>query len=161
MPPEDRRRILIELVLASTFVLAALVCAVVVGDASIGAVASLAAGITTGVSGYVSRERLTEIRGIFGAGIRRCLRGCAAQRQKVPGGRLVRVAAVLMAPRARRRWLEDIEVTLYDFAPEQHQALMRDFLWHAPVVVIVGWAAWAGQLPRELVGIDRRPFGSS
>ncbi|RFS82161.1 hypothetical protein D0T12_28385 [Actinomadura spongiicola] len=131
---------------------------VVVYDGVVGGVGSSVVGFMVGV---LFDSRLGRIPSIFCAGTGRRLWGWSGRRRKVvvPGGRLVRVAAALMAPQARRRWLEDVEITLHDFAPEQHRALLRDFLVHAPAVIVVGWAAWAGRLPYALAGIRRRPAG--
>ncbi|WP_141578775.1 hypothetical protein [Actinomadura sp. WMMA1423] len=160
MSPYDRR--LVAVVFALAFALILIAAAVDGGPASVGATVST--GVTASAlilaRRSVRRDRRTGSRSIFRAEWGRRLRGCGARHRKVADGRLVRVAAAVMAPPARRRWLEDVEVTLYDFAPERHQALLHDFLAHAPAVIVAGWAAWAGELPRALAGIRHRPSGS-
>ncbi|WUI02829.1 hypothetical protein OHR68_13805 [Spirillospora sp. NBC_00431] len=152
MPPAKRRRAAVAAAVATAAIIAAVIVDAVPAAATAAFVvgAALAGALEPGGN-----------RGISWAGVSRWLRGSVVRRRKaaVPGGRLVRMAAALMEPRARRRWLEDVEVSLYDFAPEQHQALLRNFLAHAPAVIIVGWAAWMGKLPRVLAGIGRRPPG--
>lgn len=56
-----------------------------------------------------------------------------------PTGWRIAVLAACMAPAARRRWLDLITETLYDFEPAQHPALLRDFRRTAPRVIMRSW----------------------
>lgn len=69
-------------------------------------------------------------------------------------GRLVSAISLLMPPTTRRRWLDNIAEALHDFEPELHQRLLRDFLVHAPAVVVRSWTV---DLPRRVLGMARSP----
>lgn len=43
-----------------------------------------------------------------------------------------------MSAHVRERSLEEVAVSLYDFPPELHRVLVRDFLAHAPAVIAAG-----------------------
>ena len=53
----------------------------------------------------------------------------------------IRTAAALMPPEAGRRWRDDFNEARYDHENDQHTKLLRDFLVHAPAVVVWAWIA--------------------
>ncbi|MEV0781495.1 hypothetical protein AB0I52_00615 [Streptomyces sp. NPDC050423] len=53
----------------------------------------------------------------------------------------IRTAAALMPPEAGRRWRDDFNEARYDYEDDQHAKLLRDFLLHAPAVVVWAWIA--------------------
>jgi hypothetical protein len=119
-------------------------------------VGGVVSGVIGGVIGVVVSGRLSPsgiLRKVVG---RRGTRCDAAGRfhAGVVGGWPVRVMAALMPAPTRERWLEDVAVSLYDFATEDHHALIRDFLAHAPAVIA---AAWLTELPRRALGGGRPP----
>ncbi|MEU1292361.1 hypothetical protein ABZ439_08025 [Streptomyces sp. NPDC005840] len=63
----------------------------------------------------------------------------------------IRTAAALMPPEAGRRWRDDFNEARYDYEDDQHAKLLRDFLLHAPAVVVWAWIAF---LQRRLRGAD-------
>jgi hypothetical protein len=65
----------------------------------------------------------------------------------------VKIAAALMPHGSRKRWLEDIAISLYDYEPAWHDLLLCDFLSHAPAVIV---RAWAAKLPRRMAS-DTHP----
>lgn len=62
----------------------------------------------------------------------------------------IRAAAALMPPEAGRRWRDDFNEARYDYENDQHDKLLRDFLVHAPAVVV--WA-WIATLQRRVLGV--------
>ncbi|MET9118977.1 hypothetical protein ABZX38_32960 [Streptomyces longwoodensis] len=52
---------------------------------------------------------------------------------------LIRTAAALMPPEASRRWRDDFNEARYDYEQDQHARLLRDFLVHAPAVMVWAW----------------------
>ncbi|MFH8394268.1 hypothetical protein [Streptomyces sp. NPDC018036] len=52
---------------------------------------------------------------------------------------LIRTAAGLMPPEAGRRWRDDFNEARYDYEQDQHAKLLRDFLVHAPAVMVWAW----------------------
>ncbi|WP_413098144.1 hypothetical protein [Streptomyces sp. Inha503] len=61
----------------------------------------------------------------------------------------IRTAAALMPPEAGRRWRDDFNEARHDYEDDQHAKLLRDFLLHAPAVVV--WA-WIAALQRRVLG---------
>lgn len=61
----------------------------------------------------------------------------------------IRAAAAFMPPEYGRRWRDDFAEALFDYAPDQHSKLLRDFLLHAPATI--AWA-WTATLQRHVLG---------
>lgn len=61
----------------------------------------------------------------------------------------IRAAAAFMPPEYGRRWRDDFAEALFDYAPDQHPKLLRDFLLHAPATIV--WA-WTATLQRHVLG---------
>lgn len=61
----------------------------------------------------------------------------------------IRAAAAFMPPEYGRRWRDDFVEALFDYAPDQHPGLLRDFLLHAPATI--AWA-WTATLQRHVLG---------
>jgi hypothetical protein len=104
----------------------------------------------------------TGITQAWGKAVSRCHDHRRVTRQRSPYGRTIRLAAAFMPATARQRWLENIAESLHDFEPDQHRAILRDFLRSAPVVIF--WS-WTVNLPgRVLSGLrpserhDDRPI---
>lgn len=55
--------------------------------------------------------------------------------------RLIRAVAALMPPEYGKRWRDDFTEALFDYAPDHHPRLLRDFLLHAPATIICAWTA--------------------
>ncbi|TYB48238.1 hypothetical protein [Actinomadura chibensis] len=53
----------------------------------------------------------------------------------------IRAAAALMPPEHARRWRDDVAESLFDYEPDEHPTLLRDFLLHAPAAVVWAWTA--------------------
>ena len=53
----------------------------------------------------------------------------------------IQTAAALMPSEAGRRWRDDFDEARYDYEEDQYPKLLRDFLAHAPAVVILAWIA--------------------
>lgn len=89
---------------------------------------------------YTSVRLLHEVIGRGARRVRSGLNGCGHKESR--GGAnawAIQVLAELMPPHARERWLDDIAETLHDFAPDLHTVLTRDFLAHAPAVIVRSW----------------------
>ncbi|RKS73450.1 hypothetical protein BZB76_4141 [Actinomadura pelletieri DSM 43383] len=63
--------------------------------------------------------------------------------------RLIRAAAAFMPPEYGRRWRDDVAEALFDYEPDEHPELLRDFLLHAPAAI--AWA-WTATLQRHVRG---------
>lgn len=119
--------------------------------------ASVAASVATAVcasTGFIAalgdRLRLLQRGRNTWAGWRG-RRASAGSREGLEALAVMRLAARVMPPAARRRWLGEAESFLYEAAPELRRRAGRSYLRTAPQVITAAWAAELARGSRALI----------